>query len=74
MRAVFHALRHIAAENLNELVKDTFGLHGAVPTTGWWATRRYVLGCVSVYQLALWYRHEQHLPLNIGMKSFLRAA
>ncbi len=73
VRALFHALRHVAAENLNELVKDVFGLHGAVPTTGLLATRRWVLGCVFVYQVALWYRTEQALPLNIGMKAFLRA-
>ncbi len=74
VRAVFHALRHVAAENLNELVKDCFGLHGTVPTTGHLATSRYVLGCVFVYQIALWYRAEHGLPLNVGMKAFLRAA
>jgi hypothetical protein len=74
VRAVFHALRHVAAENLNELLKDLFGLHGTVPTTGFLATSRYVLGCVFVYQVALGYRAEQRLPLNVGMKAFLRAA
>lgn len=74
VRAIFHALRHVAAENLNELVKDAFGFHGTVPTTGRLATRRWVLGAIFVYQIALWYRHEQGLPLNIGMKAFLRAA
>lgn len=74
VRAVFHALRHRAAEILNELVKDLFGLHGAVPTTGADATRRYLLGCIFVYQVAIWYRAEHHLPLNVGMKAFLRAA
>ena len=74
VRAVFHALRHVAAENLNELVKDSFGLHGTVPTTGWLATRRYVLGCIFAYQIALWYRAEHRLPLNAGMKAMLRAA
>jgi hypothetical protein len=74
VRAVFHALRHVAAENLNELLKDCFGLHGTVPTTGELATRRYVLGCIFVYQVALWYRAEHGLPLNVGMKAFLRAA
>ena len=74
VRAVFHALRHVAAENLSELVKDGFGLHGTVPTTGLLATQRYVLGCIFVYQVALWYRAEHRLPLNVGMKAFLRAA
>ena len=74
VRAVFHALRRVAAENLNELLKDAFGLHAAVPTTGLLATQRWVLGAVFVYQLALWYRHQHGLPLNVGMKAFLRAA
>ena len=74
VRAVFHRLRHVAAENLNELVKDAFGLHGTVPTIGLLATQRYVLGCIFVYQIALWYRAEHGLPLNIGLKAFLRAA
>jgi Transposase DDE domain len=74
VRAVFHALRHVAAENLHELLKDLFDLHGTVPTTGFLATSRYVLGCVFVYQVALWYRAEHQLPLNTGMKAFLRAA
>jgi hypothetical protein len=74
VRAIFHRLRHVAAENLNELVKDAFGLHGTVPTTGRLATQRYVLGCIFVYQVALWYRAEHGLPLNVGMKAFLRAA
>lgn len=74
VRAIFHRLRHVAAENLNELVKDAFGLHGTVPTTGRLATERYILGGIFVYQVALWYRHTHGLPLNVGMKAFLRAA
>jgi hypothetical protein len=74
VRAVFHQLRHVAAENLNELVKDAFGLHGTVPITGRRATSRYVLGCIFVYQVGLWYRAERGLPLNVGMKAMLRAA
>jgi hypothetical protein len=74
VRAVFHALRHRTSETFNELVKDLFGLHGAVPTTGLVNTRRYVLGAIFVYQLTLWYRFEHELPLNVGLKAFLRAA
>ena len=74
VRAVACALRHLAAENGNELIKDLFDLHGAVPTTGKLATQRSVLGCVFVYQLAVWYRFHHGLPLNVGMKAFLRAA
>jgi hypothetical protein len=29
---------------------------------------------VFVYQLALLYRHEQGLTLNVGLKPFLKAA
>ena len=74
VRALFHVLRHVAAENLNELVKDAFGLHGTVPTSGRMATSRSVLGCIFVYQVALWYRATHGLPLNVGLKAFLRAA
>ena len=74
VRAIFHALRHRTSEHLNELVKDLFGLHGPVPTTGLVNTRRYVLGAIFVYQLTLWYRFEHQLPLNVGLKAFLRAA
>lgn len=74
VRSVFHALRHVASENLNELIKDAFGLHGTVPTVGRLATERWVLGCLFVYQVALWYRAEHGLPLNVGMKALLRAA
>jgi hypothetical protein len=74
VRAVFHALRPVAAENLNELLKDAFGLHGTVPTTGLLATSRYVLGCIFVYQVAVWYRAQHGLPRNVGLKAFLRAA
>ena len=71
---VFHALRHVASENLNELVKDLFGLHGTVPTTGRLPTQHWVLGAIFVYQLALWYRATHGLSLNLGLKAFVRAA
>ena len=38
------------------------------------ATRRYALAAIFVYQLALLYRHEQGLDLNVGLKAFLKAA
>jgi hypothetical protein len=51
-----------------------FGGHAPVPTKGLVATRRWALGAILVYQLALWYRFEQGLDLNIGLKAFLKAA
>src|SRR3712207_529302 len=71
VRAVFHRLRHVAAENLNELLKDCFGLHGAVPTTGLLATSRYVLGCVFVYQVALWYRRSEEHTSELQSRQYL---
>jgi len=35
---------------------------------------RFALGALFVHQLALLYRHENHLDLNLGLKPFLRAA
>ena len=74
VRRVFHKLRSLAIENFNEHFKGIFDGHGQVPTKGLIATRRFALGAVFVYQLALLYRHEQGLDLNVGLKAFLKAA
>jgi DDE family transposase len=74
VRRVFHKLRSIAMENFNEHFKGIFEVHGPVPTKGQIATARFALGAVLVYQLALWYRFEQGMDLNVGLKHFLRAA
>lgn len=74
VRRVFHKLRSVANENFNEQFKAIFEGHEQVPTQGLTATRRYALGAVLVYQLALWQRHLRGLPLRKGMKSFLRSA
>jgi hypothetical protein len=37
-------------------------------------TRRFALGAIFVYQLALLYRFQHGLDLNIGLKAFLKAA
>lgn len=74
VRRVFHKLRSLAMENLNEHLKSIFGVHGAVPTKGLRNTRRFALGAIVVYQLALLYRHEHGLDLNVGLKPFLQAA
>jgi hypothetical protein len=74
VRRIFHKLRSLAIENLNEHFKGVFEVHGPVPTKGKKATARFALGAVLVYQLALWYRFEHDLELNAGLKPFLRAA
>src|SRR5215210_1175017 len=74
VRRIFHKLRSVAIENFNEHFKGIFGGHACVPTKGLVATRRWALGAVFVYQLALLYRHEQGLDLNVGLKAFLKAA
>jgi len=74
VRRVFHKLRSVAIENFNEHFKGIFAAHEQVPTKGYINTSRFALGAVLVYQLALWQRFEQGLPLNIGLKPFLRAA
>jgi hypothetical protein len=77
VRRVLHKLRSLAIENFNQHFKSIFGGHAQVPTKGLVATRRFALGAVFVYQLALLYRLEQGLDLadlNVGLKPFLKAA
>jgi hypothetical protein len=74
VRRVFHKLRSLAIENFNEQFKGLFDCHGAVPTRGRGATRRFALGAVFVYQLALLHRCSTGDDLRIGLKAFLCAA
>ena len=74
VRRIFHKLRSLAIENFNEHFKGIFDGHAQVPTRGLVATRRFALGAVFVYQLALLYRYEHALDLNVGLKAFLKAA
>ena len=74
VRRIFHKLRSVAMENFNQHFKGIFGGNGQVPTKGLVATRRFALGAIFVYQLALLYRFEHNLDLNIGLKAFLKAA
>lgn len=73
VRRVFHKLRSVAIENFNEHFKGIFGAHGQVPTRGLVNTRRFALGALFVYQLALLYRFEHSLSLNVGLKAFMQA-
>ena len=74
VRRIFHKLRSLANENLNEHVKGIFGVHGSVPTKGLAATKRFALSAVLLYQVAIWYRFEQGLNPWVGLKAFLKAA
>lgn len=74
VRSVFHQMRSHSIENFNEHFKGIFDAHGSVPTKGLAATRSWALGCLLVYQLALWQRHEAGLDLRVGLKAFLKAA
>jgi hypothetical protein len=74
VRRIFHKLRSLAIENFNEHFKGIFDAHGQVPTKGLVNTRRFALGAIFVYQLALLYRFEHTLDLNLGLKAFLKAA
>lgn len=74
VRRVFHELRSLAIENFNEQFKGIFDGHGQVPTKGLINTKRFALGAIFVYQLALLYRVEHGLDLRVGLKAFLKAA
>lgn len=74
VRRIFHKLRSLAIENFNEHFKGIFDGHGQVPTKGLINTRRFALGSIFVYQLALLYRFQHGLDLNAGLKAFLKAA
>lgn len=74
VRRILHKLRSITIENFNEQFKGIFETHGQVPTKGWVATRRFALGAIFLYQLALLYRFQHALDLRVGLKSFIRAA
>ena len=73
VRRIFHKLRSLAIENFNEHFKGIFDGHGQVPTRGLINTQRFALGAIFVYQLALLYRFQHGLNLNIGLKAFIKA-
>ena len=74
VRRILHKLRSITIENFNEQFKGIFETHGQVPTKGLVATRRFALGAIFLYQLALLYRFQHGLGLRVGLKAFIRAA
>jgi hypothetical protein len=74
VRRIFHKLRSLTIENFNQHFKGIFDAHGQVPTKGSTNTKRFALGAIFVYQLALLYRFEHGLSLNVGLKPFLNSA
>jgi hypothetical protein len=74
VRRVFHKLRSAAVETFNEPFTAIFGGHAQVPTSGLQPTRRFALGAVLVYQLALLHRFEHDQDLRVGLKPCLLAA
>lgn len=74
VRRIFHKLRSLAIENFNGHFKGIFDAHGQVPTKGLANTRRFALGAIFVYQLALLFRFQYDLDLNVGLKAFIKAA
>lgn len=74
VRRVFHKIRSATIENFNEQFKGIFSAHEQVPTKGVVATKRFALGAVLVYQIALLYRFNNKLGLRTGLKPFLKAA
>ncbi len=63
VRRTFHKLRSRTIENFNEHFKGIFDGQGQIPTKRLLNTRRFALGAIFVYQLALLYRFENQLPL-----------
>ena len=74
VRRIFHKLRDIAVENFNEHFKGIFDSHGQVTTKGLINTKRFALGAIFVYQIALLYRCSSGIELNVGLKPFIKAA
>ncbi len=74
VRRIFHELRSRAIENFNGQFKGIFDAHGPVPTRGVRNTRRFALGAVLVYQLALLHCSLTARDLRVGLKPLLQAA
>jgi hypothetical protein len=74
VRRIFHKLRDVAIENLNERLKGIFDSHGQVTTKGLINTKRFALGAIFAYQIALLYGCSSGSELNVGLKPFPKAA
>ncbi len=74
VRRVLHKTRSLTMENFNAQFKGIFDSHDQVPTKGLCATRRFALGAIFVYQLALLHRHQNGANLRVGLNAFIKAA
>jgi hypothetical protein len=74
VRKILHKTRSITIENFNEHFKAIFDVHSSVPTKGRVATRRFILGAILVYQLAVYYNFLQQTDLRVGLKALLKSA
>lgn len=74
VRRIFHKLRSQAIEPFNGLFKNVFGWHTQMPVKGLKRSQLFALGAIFLYQLALFYQHQQNLPVGKGIKPLLRAA
>jgi hypothetical protein len=74
VRRVFHQLRSHAIEPFNGLFKNIFEWGGQMPVKGLRRCQLLALGAVLLYQLVLFYQHQYHQPVGVGIKALLRAA
>ncbi len=74
VRRIFHKLRSQSIEPFNGLFKDVFGWRKHMPVKGLNKTQLLALGAIFLYQLALFYQHENQLEVGKGLKALLRAA
>jgi Transposase DDE domain len=74
VRRIFHKLRSTSIEPFNGLFKDVFGWSKNMPVKGLNKSRLLGLGAIFLYQLVLFYQHENQLEVGKGIKALLRAA
>ena len=65
-------LRKVSVEPMQGRLKDLFGLD-PLPVRGETAVRTYVLGCVFVYQIAIFYKCVRKLSYPLQIKSYLHS-
>lgn len=74
VRKIIHVLRHHAIENFNGLFKNIFDGRRPLPTKGHTNTKRFILGAVFTYQIALLYRFTIGDLHQANIKALLRSA
>jgi hypothetical protein len=74
VRRIFHKLRSQSIEPFNGLFKDFFGWSENMPVKGLKKSQLFALGPIFLYQMVLFYQHENQLEVGKGIKALLRAA